>query len=109
MKRVLLIASSTLFGRGVENLLQQEEGLDFLGCEVDVNQAMERVKTLKPDVVILERSQAVAELGNVLERILHMFDHLKVIELDPKDDNICIYSGQQQVVKQVQDLLKAIE
>jgi hypothetical protein len=41
--------------------------------------------------------------------MLQACEHLKVIELDPEDDTICIYAGQQQVIKQVQDLVTAIE
>lgn len=109
MKRVLLVASCTLFGRGVENLLRQEPGLEVLVCEADVSRAIERVKELKPDVVIIEHRTPATDLGNALRRMLRACEKLKIIELDSEDDTISIYSGRQQVIKQVQDLVSAIE
>jgi chemotaxis response regulator CheB len=109
MKRVLLIASSTLFGRGVENLLRQEPGLEVVGCEVDVSKVIERVRELKPDVVIIERNKTVNDAGNTLGSMLRVCKKLKVIEMDSEDDTISIYSGQQQVIKHVQDLVTVIE
>jgi chemotaxis response regulator CheB len=109
MKRVLLIASSTLFGRGVEDLLRQEPGLEVWGCRADVSRAVERVRALQPDVVIIERPNPSTDLGHTLRRVLRACEQLKVIELDPEDDTIWIYSSRQQVFEQVQDLVEAIE
>jgi chemotaxis response regulator CheB len=109
MKRVLLITSCTLFGRGVENLLRQEPGLEVMVCKADVSLAIEQVKELKPDVVIIEHRKPATDLGNALRRMLKACEKLKIIELDAEDNAISIYSGRQQVVKQVQDLVEVIE
>jgi len=109
MKRVLLVASGKLFGRGVENLLRQQPGLEVWGCEADISRVTERVKALQPDVVIIERRKPSTDDGHTLRCMLLACEQLKVIELDPQDDTIWIHSSRQQVFKQVQDLVKAIE
>ena len=108
MKRVLLIATSTLFGRGVEHLLLQEPDLEFLGCETDLSRSLERVRALKPDVVIIVNERDANDLGDTLRTALQACGQIRVIELDPEDNAIGIYSGKQQVIKQVQDLVEAI-
>ena len=105
----MLVASRTLFSRGVENLLRQEPSLEVLVCEADVSRAAERVKELKPDVVIVEHRKPATDLGNALRRMLRTCEKLKIIELDSNDDTISIYSGRQRVIKQVQDLVEVIE
>ena len=108
MKRVLLVVSSTLFGQGVENLLRQQASLEVWNCEMDVSRAIEHVKTLKPDVVIIEHRTPVDDIGCAVRLMLRECEQLKVIELDPEDDTICIYSSRQQVFEEVQDLMEAI-
>ena len=100
--------TSTLFGRGVENLLQQEKCLEFLGRVIDVSKVIERVKDLKPDVLIIEKSIVETDLGLTLRYMLRSCDRIRIIELDPEDETICIYSSRRQVIKQVQDLVEII-
>ena len=90
-------------------MLRQEPGLEIWTCEPDESRALERVKELRPDVVIIEHRKPATNLGNTLRRMLQACKRLKIIELDPDDETICIYSSHQQLVKQVQDLVEAIE
>jgi DNA-binding NarL/FixJ family response regulator len=109
MKRVLLLTSGTLFGRGVENLLRQQPGLEIWVCEADESRAIESVKALKPDVVITVNRIPPTNPKNTLRSMLQACEKLKIIELDQEDENICIYSSQQQLIKQIQDLVEVIE
>jgi chemotaxis response regulator CheB len=109
MRRVLLVFSSRLFGLGVENLLRQEPGLAVWSCEPDVNKAVERIHALQPDVVIVEHRELAVDLKDAVRQMLRACEHLTVIELDLEDDTACIYSGQQQAIKHVQDLVEVIE
>jgi DNA-binding NarL/FixJ family response regulator len=54
MKRIFILSSYPLFGQGVESLLRQETGLEIVGRETDVDKAMERIKELRPDGVIID-------------------------------------------------------
>ena len=108
MKRVFILSSHPLFGQGVESLLRQESRLEIVGREANVDNAMERIKELQPDVVILDGGDAAyAPTGEVM-RILRERVGTKVIGLNLHDNTICIYRGEQRVVKEVKDLVEAI-
>jgi DNA-binding NarL/FixJ family response regulator len=109
MKRVLLIATKSLFGRGVENLLHQEDNLELIGCESNVDSAMQRIENQEFDVVLIEKSILDSQLGHPLQCLLRSRPNLKVIELDPSDETICIYSSEYKTVKKVRDLVEVID
>ena len=103
MKRVFILSSHSLFSQGVENLLRRETGLEIVGRETDEEKAIERIKELRPDVVILDSDDPA------VIRILREQLGSKVIGLNLQDNTICIYRGEQRVVKEVKDLVEAIE
>ena len=108
MKRVLLIATSTLFGRGIEILLRQVKSLEYLGLETEEDKVIPRIEKQKPDVVIIEKSISESDFGKSLRQILWSSANLRVIELDLETDTISIHSCSEQLVKQVDDLVQAI-
>jgi TorA maturation chaperone TorD len=108
MKRVFLLASHPLFGQGVESLLRQETGLEIVGCDTDVDQAVKRIKELRPDVVIVDSDDPAVDLTPGVMCILRERSGAKVIGLNLRDNTICIYRGEQRVIKEVEDLVKAI-
>ncbi len=93
----------------MENLLQQEKCLEFLGRVIDVSRAIERVKDLKPDVLIIQKSIVETDLGQTLRYMLRSCERIKFIELDPDDETIRTHSSRQQITKHVQDLVETIE
>ncbi len=109
MQRVLLIASSTLFSRGLERLLQQEPSLDFLGCEHDLGRAGGRIEALRPDVVIVVKGEMADDLGDTLRAASQRGGQIQVVEVDPEDNAVSIYSGRREVIGRMQDLVTAIE
>ena len=109
MKRVLIISSHPLFGRGVESLLCRETGLDIVGWETDIDKAVERIKELQPDVVILDNADPACDPTPAVMRILREGVGTKVIGLNLQDNIMCIYRGEQRVVKSIEDLIEAIE
>ncbi len=104
MKRVLILSSHPLFGRGVESLLRKETRLDIVGWEADIDKAVERIRELQPDVVILDSGDPTPEVL----RILREGVGTKVIGLNLQDSTMCIYRGEQRVVKRIEDLVEAI-
>ncbi len=109
MMRVLILSNHPLFGQGVESLLRRETGLEIVGRDADVDKAMERIKELQPDVVILDSGDPSCTLTPAVMRILREGVETKVIGLNLQDNTICIYRGEQRVVKEVKDLLEAME
>jgi DNA-binding NarL/FixJ family response regulator len=109
MKRVFLLSSHPLFGQGVESLLRQETGLDIVGRETDVEKAIERIKELRPDVVIVDCAEPACDAMSVLMRIWREGLETKVLGLNLQDNTLCVYRGEQRVVKEMQYLIEAIE
>jgi len=104
MKRIFILSGHPLFGRGVESLLCQEVGLEIVGWEANADQAVERIRKLQPDVVILDSGDPTPEVLRVLREGVGT----KVIGLNPEDNTMCIYRGEQRVVKRIEDLVEAI-
>jgi DNA-binding NarL/FixJ family response regulator len=109
MKRVFILSSHPLFGRGVESLLCRETGLEIVGWETDVDNAIRRIRELQPDVVILDNADPACDPTPAVMRILREGVGTKVIGLNLQDNTMCIYRGEQRVVKEVTDLVEAIE
>lgn len=108
MKRIFMLSSHPLFSQGVESLLRRETRLEIVGRETDVDKAIERIKALRPDVVVLDSADLRDPLPVVM-RILREGVGTKVIGLNLKDNTMHVYRGEQRVVKQVEDLVEAIE
>jgi DNA-binding NarL/FixJ family response regulator len=109
MKRVFILSSHPLFSQGVENLLRREAGLDIVGRETDADKALERIKEIRPNVVILECAEPTCDPTPVLMHLLREGVETKIIGLNLQDNTLYIYRGEQRVVKEVKDLIEAIE
>ena len=70
MKRIFMLSSHPLFSQGVESLLRRETGLEIVGRETDVDKAMERIKELRPNVVILDGGDPACDFTPAVMRIL---------------------------------------
>jgi len=105
MKRVFIFSRHPLFGQGVESLLYQEARLEVVGRETDVNKAFERIQELQPDVVIVEDGDPASFIARIVKEGLGA----KVIGLNLDGNTIYIYRSEQQVIKEVEDLVKAIK
>ena len=108
-KRVFLVSASTLFGRGIENLLRQELRLDVVSCEADVRLALQRIEEMMPDVVVFEESETDGGLREALTGILGRRAGTRVIGLNLHDSTICVYRGERRIAREVEDLVEAIE
>jgi len=109
MKRIFIISDQSLFGQGLDSLLRQESGLDIVGCERDVDAAVERIKMLQPDVVLREINEPQSDFGQITRRILREHNRLKLIELSLQDNAVHVYCGERRVIDQYTDLLGVIE
>jgi DNA-binding NarL/FixJ family response regulator len=109
MMRVLILSSHPLFGQGVESLLRQQPGMDIIGREMDLDSAIRRIKELQPDVVILDSGAPACDPTPAVIHILREGVGAKVIGLNLQNNTMCIYRGEQRVVREVKDLVEAIE
>jgi DNA-binding NarL/FixJ family response regulator len=108
MKRIFLLSSHPLFGQGVESLLRQETEFDIVGLETDIDRAVARIKRLRPDAVVVDSNETIPDPALVVMRILREGLETRVIGVNLWDNIVCVYQGQQRIVKEVQDLVQAI-
>jgi DNA-binding NarL/FixJ family response regulator len=108
MKRIFMLSNHPVFGEGVEILLRQQAEVEFVGRESNPDLAIERIKELRPDVVIVDHGCSGGDAGMMVMRILREHTQTKVIGLDLKENTFCIYQEEQRVVRGVDDLRNAL-
>lgn len=107
MTTIFIISSHPLFSYGLENLIRQETGASVIGRETDVDRAIEVIAELQPDVVILDNDDTLEPSPDLLH-LLKATSGGKVISLNLQNNSLHIYRTIEQIVKDTEDLMKAI-
>lgn len=115
-KTTFIISSHLMFQHGLESLLSEQEGVEILGCASNVEMALEQIKILKPDVVILDSTRLSGDGLLNFVRTLHR--DVKIIGLNLHNNQLTLYQRNQRTaegyqesgwrVDEVTDLLKAM-
>jgi len=103
--RILIISGHLLFSSGLESLLDQETNLEIMGQEKDMKRAIDQIKELQPDVVILDSDNSVTQVTP----ILHASPGVKVITLSLQNNDLYVYQTKQRVAMETEDLIEAIK
>jgi DNA-binding NarL/FixJ family response regulator len=106
---VFVISSQSLFRSGLDSILRQETRYEILGQAENVEQASEQIQKLQPDVIIIDDTFPTKESPSQAMRLLQLMPGAKVIGLNLRDNQLYIYRSAQVLVKNVKDLLEAIE
>lgn len=109
MKRVFILSRHSLFGQGIETLLAKEAELDIVGRETDLSAAVECIQRSRLDVVIMDCDDPELDLTPAVMCILRERLGICVIGLSLRDNRICIYRGEHREVREVEDLVAAIQ
>ena len=107
--RVLVLSDESLFTLGVQKLLGRYPTLEMLSCDPDVEDIAAHLESLQPDIVVLNTAQQQGAQAAEWLQILRDRPGIKLLGLSLEDSTICIYHGETQQVKEVGDLLRAIE
>ena len=107
--RVFLIYINRLVCEAMDALLRRE-GIVLLGMEADSSTALAQVRTLDPDVVLVEGDGAPAQgrLMAELARLAYEKANLRIIRLSLTDEELHIYHQEQRRLVNTQDLVAAI-
>jgi DNA-binding NarL/FixJ family response regulator len=108
MKRVLILSNGSLLAQGVDSLLDREPGVQVVGWETDLDEAICRIREIRPDVVILIDEDTSDCLSPAALRLLREGGGIKIIGLNRQSNTLCIYCGEQRVVEEVADLMEAV-
>lgn len=105
VNRIFIISGHLLFSYGLESLLCEETNLEIIGQEKDMEQAIDQIKRLQPDVVVLDSDNALSQITP----ILHASPGVKVISLSLQNNDLYVYQAKQWVARETEDLLEAIK
>lgn len=111
MTRIFIISNYPMFGRGLESLLRQGNRLEVMGQETDLGRAVERIKNLQPDVVIVDNGGPGQQPG-ISAAVLQILDEnsaTKVIGLSLQGNHLSIYQATRRIITSVEDLMNVID
>lgn len=118
-KTVFIISKYLMFQDGLKSLLSQQGEVELVGWAASPDQAIGQIKTLQPDVVILDSTSMPANMIARLERIFWACPQIKLINVNLHNNHLSIYQRIKQKavtsyqvlgwkVESFTDLLKAI-
>ena len=98
-----------MFGDGLKSLLSQTTRVKIVGQETNIDRAIEQVKKIQPDVIILDSDDAVYALTLMLRRVLQPQSTIKVIGLNLNSNDLYTYQTSYRVARGAEDLVELIQ
>jgi len=107
LKSVYTIWANPLFHASIRMLLNHPE-IEWLGSSSDPKIALEKISSLKPEIIIIEEEQErrtpIKLMKNLESRHLDYF----IIGLNLNDNKVNVYHHQEQQVIKADDLIRLI-
>jgi DNA-binding NarL/FixJ family response regulator len=108
LKKVTVILSEFLIGKGVESLLSREMELSVTSILYDGDDGViDHIERYQPSVVIMDESLLNGSSRNLFNQLL-LYPKLRVLVLSVQDNRINIYDRKEILVSQSADLISAI-
>jgi hypothetical protein len=105
--RIFIVFHHALFAQGIRSLLRGRRSLQVIGMESDPAKALEAVGSLRPEVTIVEESDAGTQ-SPTLAAILQRHPAGRVVALDLDHNFATVYDRHCVVTAQPADLVRAI-
>ncbi len=106
--RIFVVSDSLLFSHGLKNLLTPTSQLEIIGEETDIDRAIERMETLRPDVIIWGHSGLKGDLALEEIHLLKAKPGIKVIDLNLQNNELFVYRCNRRSAKTIDDLIEAV-
>ncbi|MBI4318903.1 MAG: hypothetical protein HY675_10460 [Chloroflexi bacterium] len=87
--RVLIVYSQLLLARAIEDALRGQEGLEVITIDGAQSDANLQVKSLCPDVVVLDRHEA--DHSGTVPEVCRDNPGTKVIIIDHGSNDVCVF------------------
>lgn len=105
--RVFIVSQTSLFAQGIRSLLRGSKSIEIIGLESDPTKAIKAVRTLQPNVVIVETSLGAKE-QSVLDVLLHSQTPMRLVALDLEQNHAMVCDPHTVVTTRAKDLVEAI-
>ena len=107
--RVVILSSHSLFAEGIASRLRQHlQSVEFEIMDPRQPDAMAQIAATQPSIVILDGTDSGATQSCFLSKLLLTFPKLKVICLDPQQEQIQVVTSEQHRAVKVHDLVEVI-
>ena len=105
----MILSKQTVFWWGVQKLLQERARCDLVAWETEPDQALHRIRELRPDVVLVAKDDADTNDLSPITRILSEGLKTCVIALSLEENTLSLYHEERHRVDEVEDLIRAID
>jgi chemotaxis response regulator CheB len=105
-RRVLILADQPLFAQAVRSLVESNSRMSIVGVEPPGQDTLERVRSLRPDVIIFESE---GEQSPLLPVLLDNQPKVRLIQLTLAENVIRVYDRRQITARRAQDLMDILE
>jgi AmiR/NasT family two-component response regulator len=109
VKRVFVLSSRSIFLQGIETLLSEEDGFEIVGQNAGSATAVECILKHNPDIVILNLDDPEPDISPAVLCVLKKRAGISLVGLSLRDNKICIFRGEEQQVRQVEDLYHVLQ
>ncbi len=106
-RRLLLIATQSLFGTGIISLLEKEAEQLVIETVPDVKQAVSKAPEFNPDVIVYFREKTLPEEESLLQDLISRY-HTRVIQCTLEANQLTIYDRTKIQNATVEDLMSAV-
>ncbi len=109
-RRVLIISSHPLFGRGIQHLLQSRQARDVhvVGIVQSVEAAVVALEQLRPDLVVVDYDDQDVNREEFLAHFVEGYHQMRVVLLSLKEggSNAIVYDRRTLAASQTDDWLR---
>ncbi|HEX6261340.1 MAG TPA: response regulator transcription factor [Actinomycetota bacterium] len=91
--KVLIVDDHALFRRGIQMVLEQEEGIEVVGEATDGQEAVEKAEELMPDVVLMDVRMPKRTGIEATSAIKEAIPHAKILMLTVSDEEEDLYEA----------------
>ncbi len=110
--RVLIVSSHPLFGDGLRSLLKERRAakVEVIGMAASTDEAAAALKTLAPDLVILDYDDEAVNREEFLARFVEGETPMRVVLVSLKETGqVVVYDRRAVAASQVEDWLSGLE
>lgn len=108
MTDIFIISEYLMFGHGLESLLSDEKELNVVGHEKNFDLALEQIKILQPDVVVVFGNASEKAYLSIMT-ILEAKPNTQIIGVSVQDNTCYTYRATRWNAVNVSDLVNAIK
>ncbi len=108
MLRIVILSRGSIFAAGIARRLGEREDVEMVRL-VDVRRddVLDQVRGLRPSLVILDATDAIACQRLSVAGILNAVPGVTLIQVDPRSDQIVIFKSVEKQAARVNDIVAA--